>query len=44
MNDLSNQLARLISAHFTSLKSRKYIQLKYPKCKANATIRMVDGI
>ena len=38
------QLVWLVSARFTSLKSKKYTKLKYPKRKAKATIGTVDGI
>ena len=31
-------------AKISSLEWKKYTQLKYPKCKAKATIGMVDGI
>ena len=44
MCDFFNQLVWLIAARFTSLKSKKYTQLKYPKRKAKATTEMVDGI
>ena len=44
MCDFFNQLVWLISARVTSLKSKKYTQLKYPTRKAKATIGIVDGI
>ena len=48
MCDFFNQLVWLVSARnfpkITSLKSKKYTKLKYLKCKAKATIGMVDGI
>ena len=44
MCDFLNQLVWLVSTRFTSLKSKKYTQLKYPKHKPKATIGMVDGI
>ena len=44
MCDFFNQLVWLVSARFTSLKSKKYTQLKYLKRKAKVTIGMVDGI
>ena len=33
-----------VSARFTSLKSKKYTWLNYPKRKDKATIGMIDGI
>ena len=44
MCDFFNQLVWLVSARFTSLKSKKYTLLKFPKCKAKATIGMVPQI
>ena len=38
MCDFLNQLVWLVLAHFTSMKSKKYTYLKYPKHKAKATI------